>query len=61
MNVEQIYNKLKERLFTFHDTLYIKKTDYIITDCNHAFHTSCLENWIKIKQECPTCRRNIDF
>lgn len=56
-----IYNKLKERLFTFHDTLYIKKTDYIVTDCNHAFHTSCLENWIKIKQECPTCRRNIDF
>ena len=24
--------------------------------CGHRFHTDCLENWMKLKLECPTCR-----
>ena len=27
--------------------------------CNHVLHTKCIEEWVKYKQECPTCRQNI--
>ena len=26
------------------------------TKCNHLYHEACLEQWLKIKQECPTCK-----
>lgn len=26
------------------------------TPCNHVFHKECLERWIEVKLECPTCR-----
>lgn len=27
-----------------------------LTPCGHCFHRSCLEQWMDIKMECPTCR-----
>ena len=27
-----------------------------VTPCNHFFHRECLERWMKVKMECPTCR-----
>ncbi|CAE8637803.1 unnamed protein product [Polarella glacialis] len=27
-----------------------------LTPCNHRFHESCLERWMDVKMECPTCR-----
>ena len=27
--------------------------------CNHLFHSICIKNWIKIKKECPLCKRAI--
>ena len=27
----------------------------MITPCNHAFHTECLQKWMEVKLECPTC------
>uniref|UniRef100_A0A7S3LHT9 RING-type E3 ubiquitin transferase n=1 Tax=Aplanochytrium stocchinoi TaxID=215587 RepID=A0A7S3LHT9_9STRA len=32
---------------------------HMITPCNHLFHTTCLEPWLQIKQECPTCRARL--
>ena len=29
------------------------------TDCNHYFHTTCLDNWLKNRQTCPLCRATI--
>lgn len=29
---------------------------YMITPCNHIFHTDCLENWMNYKLQCPVCR-----
>jgi hypothetical protein len=29
---------------------------YMISPCNHLFHTECLEQWMQVKMECPTCR-----
>mmetsp|Transcript_46661 Transcript_46661/g.99842 ORF Transcript_46661/g.99842 Transcript_46661/m.99842 type:complete len:419 (+) Transcript_46661:1-1257(+) len=28
----------------------------VTTPCNHKFHQSCLEQWMEVKMECPTCR-----
>eukprot|EP01135_Chromosphaera_perkinsii_P004990 Nk52_evm34s307 gene=Nk52_evmTU34s307 len=33
--------------------------DYMITPCNHIFHPACLHQWIDVKLECPTCRREL--
>ena len=27
-----------------------------ISSCGHIYHRSCLEKWIKIKNNCPMCR-----
>ena len=37
-----------------------KKEDKIsILSCNHYYHTNCLNEWLKKKQECPLCRIEI--
>lgn len=34
----------------------------IKTECGHLFHESCLNEWFKIKAECPSCRKAVvDF
>lgn len=30
-------------------------------NCGHDFHESCLNNWIKYKQDCPVCRKSVPF
>jgi len=30
--------------------------DYMVTPCEHVFHTICLLQWFNQKMECPTCR-----
>ena len=32
------------------------KKKYMITPCDHVFHTPCLEKWMKQKNECPYCK-----
>ena len=29
---------------------------YMVTPCNHIFHTNCLESWMSYKLQCPVCR-----
>ncbi|GAA0148464.1 ubiquitin-protein ligase [Lithospermum erythrorhizon] len=29
----------------------------MVTPCDHFFHAACLQRWMDIKMECPTCRR----
>lgn len=33
--------------------------DYMVTPCEHLFHSGCLQRWMDIKMECPTCRRSL--
>lgn len=28
----------------------------MLTPCNHVFHPACLQRWMDVKMECPTCR-----
>ncbi|CAL9063469.1 unnamed protein product [Musa banksii] len=32
---------------------------YMVTPCDHCFHSGCLQRWMDIKMECPTCRRSL--
>jgi hypothetical protein len=30
-----------------------------IIDCNHIYHSECIEEWFKYNQSCPICRKNL--
>ncbi|XP_077244352.1 transmembrane E3 ubiquitin-protein ligase FLY2-like [Tasmannia lanceolata] len=34
-----------------------QSNDCMVTPCDHFFHSGCLQRWMDIKMECPTCRR----
>ncbi|BBN11396.1 transmembrane E3 ubiquitin-protein ligase [Marchantia polymorpha subsp. ruderalis] len=34
-----------------------RSTECMVTPCDHFFHSGCLQRWMDIKMECPTCRR----
>lgn len=38
------------------ETHQVDKDSYMITPCDHMFHTSCLESWMSYKLQCPVCR-----
>ena len=31
----------------------------MVTPCGHFFHPGCLQRWMDIKLECPTCRQSL--
>lgn len=33
-----------------------RSNDCMVTPCDHLFHSGCLQRWMDIKMECPTCR-----
>ncbi|XP_010555112.1 PREDICTED: transmembrane E3 ubiquitin-protein ligase 1-like isoform X2 [Tarenaya hassleriana] len=33
--------------------------DCMVTPCEHFFHSGCLQRWMDIKMDCPTCRRQL--
>ena len=37
----------------------IEENDLCITNCDHFFCLECLNQWIKINNNCPTCREEI--
>nr|XP_043625215.1 transmembrane E3 ubiquitin-protein ligase FLY1-like [Erigeron canadensis] len=36
-----------------------RPNDCMVTPCEHFFHSGCLQRWMDIKMECPTCRRSL--
>ena len=56
INYSNIYNIL----FNFHEkSANIFNKPIMITPCNHIFHSDCLEEWFRMKKECPSCRNEI--
>ncbi|OMP02941.1 Zinc finger, RING-type [Corchorus olitorius] len=33
-----------------------KETIRTITDCDHYFHSNCIDEWLKVNATCPVCR-----
>ena len=47
-------------LLNFHEfSKNIMNKPFMITPCMHVFHSECLEEWFKMKKECPNCRTEI--
>ena len=40
--------------------LNLTKDDISVTPCGHLFHQSCIEGAIRLKNECPICKTNIN-
>ena len=55
--LKKIYSKIKNFLDSLKNENVKKK--YMITPCDHVFHTQCLEKWMELKNECPYCRQKI--
>ncbi|CAA9987944.1 E3 ubiquitin-protein ligase, putative [Plasmodium knowlesi strain H] len=36
--------------------IVLKDKKYCVTPCFHIFHDKCLQQWMDVKLECPTCR-----
>ena len=51
----------QNNLFDFHVAKSSgNKKPFMVTPCDHYFHTPCLESWLKQKRECPCCRKEIN-
>ena len=40
--------------------LHSEGKPYMLTPCNHVFHSECLEKWLEYKKECPNCRKSME-
>ena len=43
---------------TLSTTLFARRS-YMITPCNHVFHSGCLEGWMRYRLQCPICRDDL--
>ena len=33
----------------------------VVTSCNHTFHPFCISDWMKIKETCPLCQKDLSY
>ena len=58
-----IYKYMKKKKNSFNDVCCIcfgefYKGEYMKKlNCNHEFHKKCLDEWLKVKNECPLCKK----
>jgi len=50
---------IKNGLFDFYEYDFKLLKKYMLIPCGHFFHSSCLEKWIEVENNCPLCRKNI--
>jgi len=37
----------------------MERNGYMLAPCDHIFHRNCLQEWMDVKMECPTCRGDL--
>jgi hypothetical protein len=37
----------------------LQRRMYMVTPCRHAFHSACLEGWMRYRLQCPICREQL--
>ena len=42
-----------------YNAVEVERGRYMITPCDHLFHTECLTRWLSVKMECPVCRSSL--
>lgn len=40
-------------------TSILSRRQYMVTPCQHIFHTACLESWMRLRLQCPICRESV--
>jgi hypothetical protein len=50
-------SKFKEYLCSICDAELLDEERVIKLNCDHMFHSECIKNWLKKKNNCPNCRR----
>lgn len=40
-------------------TSILGRRAYMVTPCRHIFHSVCLENWMRLRLQCPICRDDL--
>ena len=64
-HLEQITNTCSICMEPINSSQYNKNNKVIYLDCNHFYHTNCLNNWVETKitqgdkPTCPMCRQDI--
>ena len=56
--IKKYFAKKFQNLVEYFKYSQVRK-EYMITPCNHVFHSDCLEKWIDKKLECPFCRSKL--
>ena len=46
--------------FKFYKSSPFISKPYILTPCNHIFHSICLDKWLEVKSDCPCCRKSLE-
>lgn len=68
INNKYINYILKEKIYNLENDIKciicydeIKKYDKIrvLNNCEHKYHKKCIDKWLKKKNICPICRKNI--
>ena len=63
--IKNLYYKKKcnwNYFIDFHERSWnIYNKPIMMTPCHHIFHSNCLEEWLRMKKECPSCRRDLSF
>lgn len=46
----------KNHAHTMSAALMLARRRYMVTPCQHVFHTECMERWMRTRLQCPICR-----
>lgn len=50
------HRDIEEHCVICQDQIHVGQSARLLP-CRHAFHSSCIQNWLLVSQQCPTCRR----